>query len=400
MTAKKQAYLVDLHHLAVWEQARRKRIPLGFDLELTARCNLNCRHCYLNLPPTDHRAAARELKAGEIIAIAEQAVALGALWCGITGGEPLLRPDFSDLYLALKKLGLLLTIHTNATLVSRRHVELFRHYPPRDIEVTVYGATAGTYERVTRVPGSFQRFRRGLQRLIDGGIKVRLKSMALRSNLDEMGKIAEFCRLHTKDYFRFDPLLHLRTDRDPARNSNIRSERLTPEEIMRLERSDSERFASLLDSCDRFIEPARSDLSYDECAGCERRGSCEHFDRITRLIACGAGRGGFHVAYDGTFRLCASLCAPGMTYDLRSGSLKEAWTRFAPAVRSLRIEGGDLLKKCRFCPIVNLCMNCPAHADLETGDMLQPVDYFCQVAQARRQSLEAANPGPAPVTRR
>ncbi len=82
---------------------------------------------------------------------------------------------------------------------------------------------------------------KGLDLLLESGIKVRLKAMALRSNLHEIPEIARFCRERTKDYFRFDPFLHLRVDGDPARNEEIKSERLSPEEIVALENSDGEK---------------------------------------------------------------------------------------------------------------------------------------------------------------
>jgi len=105
---------------------REKRVPLTFELEVTARCNNDCRHCYINLPAGDRKARESELSVAEIVGIAEQAMALGAMWCLITGGEPLLRDDFSELYLALKRKGLLVSVFTNACLVTEEHVQLFR----------------------------------------------------------------------------------------------------------------------------------------------------------------------------------------------------------------------------------------------------------------------------------
>jgi MoaA/NifB/PqqE/SkfB family radical SAM enzyme len=170
---------IPLPEFSLWEKMRSLKGIASFDLELTSRCNNNCRHCYINLPVDDKQAQVKELTLKEIKHIAEQAVSLGAVWCLITGGEPLLRGDFFDIFLCLKKAGLLVSVFTNATLLTDEHARFFKEYPPRDIEVTVYGATAGTYEKVTRKPGSFAAFMRGLNLLLENRIKVRMKAMDL-----------------------------------------------------------------------------------------------------------------------------------------------------------------------------------------------------------------------------
>ena len=225
---------VDLHDLSLWKKRKARRGLISFDLEITARCNNNCRHCYINLQAGDRVAKENELSLEEIKEITDEAVSLGALWCLITGGEPLLREDFFDIYLYLKIKGLLVSVFTNATLVTEEHVGLFKRYPPRDIEVSVYGVSKEAYEKVTRRSGSFDAFHQGLNLLFESGLKVRLKAMMLRSNVHEHPEIARFCREKTRDYFRFDPFLHLRYDGDPTRNMEIKSERLSPEEIVAL----------------------------------------------------------------------------------------------------------------------------------------------------------------------
>ncbi len=360
---------VSLPEFSLWEKMKNKRNLVSFDLELTARCNLNCRHCYLNLPAQDKEARQKELSLDEIKKIVDEAVSLGALWCLITGGELLLRKDFFDIYLYLKKKGLLVSVFTNATLITDKHIKLFKEYPPRDIEVTVYGVTKKTYEKVTRKQGSFENFMRGLSLLLENGIKVRFKAMALRSNVRELAQIAKFCRARTKDYFRFDPFLHLRFDRDPKRNKEINSERLSPEEIVTIEEADPQRSEALEKSCDKLINPDYSHIN------------CNH------LFHCGTGNGSFTVSYDGLFRLCSSLWHPDCIYDLRKGTLLDAWENFVPKIQDMRSNRDEFLKRCRVCPIINLCIWCPAHSQLETGDLDKPVEYFCDVAHARAKAL-------------
>jgi len=360
---------ISFPELSLWERTRNQRRLISFSLELTARCNNNCRHCYINLPGNDKRAKEKELSFAEIRKIIDQAVSLGAFWCLVTGGEPFLREDFLDIYLYLKKKGLLVSVFSNATLIVQEHVNILNKYPPRDIEVTVYGVTRDTYEKVTKVKGSFAAFMRGLDLLLENKIRVRFKAMALRSNMHELPQIAGFCRRITKDYFRFDPFLHLRFDRDHEKNKEIERERLTPDEIVGIEKADPERFNAIRKECSQFINPEFA------------HPGCNH------LFHCGIGNGNFIVSYDGYFRLCSSLLHSDCIYDLKKGSLTEAWEKFTPRVCDMRSKSGDFLKKCRACPIINLCIWCPAHSYLETGELDKPVEYFCKVAHARAKAL-------------
>ncbi len=368
---------IEIQQFPLLEKLKYKQAPLSFDIEITARCNLNCAHCYINLPAGNKKARSKEMTKEEIISIASEAAGMGAMWCLITGGEPFLREDFTEIYMSLKRLGLLVSVFTNATLINEEHVMLFKKYPPRDIEITVYGITKEIYEAVTRRSGSFKKFMKGLNTLLENGIRVRFKAIAIQANLHEQKAIADFCRDRTKDFYRFDPQLHLRFDGDKKRNDQIRAQRLTPEQIVALENSDEQRINALRKECDNLINEQFTHFG------------CDH------LFHCGAGNGSFTVSYDGRFRLCSSLWAQGTTYDLRTGTLKDAWQNFVPRVRDLRSRRREFLEACRKCALVNLCLWCPAHAHLETGMMDGSTPYFCEVARRRaenmRKGMDAAN---------
>jgi hypothetical protein len=187
------------------------------------------------------------------------------------------------------------------------------------------------------------RFQRGLDLLLAAGIPVRLKAMVLRSNVHELPAIAEYCRARTHDYFRFDPLLHLRYDGDPPASAEIMAQRLSPAEIAAIEAADPERSGHAEGLCQPDLRAAR------------RR-------RLRSPVPLRRGQGSFSVRYDGYFRLCASLNHPDTIYDLRRGSLAEAWgehwsQRCGRAPPTAKPSGG-----CRTCPLINLCLWCPAHA--------------------------------------
>lgn len=349
---------------SLWQVIRSKRIPLEFTMELTARCNNRCRHCYISKDSDDKEALKHEMQFSLITTIAEEAASLGSLWCTLTGGEPLLREDFSDIYIRLKKMGFLISILTNATMLTAEHISLFESYPPRNIEITVYGATKLTYEHVTQIPGSFDLFERGLRLLEDSSIGFQLKTVIMRSNYHEAQRIFEFCRKKTREIFRFDPILSLRLDHNQIKNSCIKDERLTADEIVALEKTDSIREAEITKIC----------------KGAKSLGSA-------KIIRCAAGLSSFAISPIGKYQFCQLLVHPATVYDLTKGSLKYAWEVFTPRIRSISSLNSGFLMNCARCPTVNLCRCCPANAYLEVGEMDLPADYFCDIAQARAISF-------------
>ena len=182
-----------------WMSSYVERVPAAhmplkprlsrLDIELTERCNNDCIHCCINLPASDRHARSREMTTARVCDVIGEAAELGCLQVRLTGGEPLLRPDFEEIYLFARKLGLKVLIFTNARLISRHLADLLRDVPPlADIEVTVYGMHARSYDAVTRVPGSFAQFRRGVRRLLERRIRLVVKGALLPPNRGELAK--------------------------------------------------------------------------------------------------------------------------------------------------------------------------------------------------------------------
>jgi MoaA/NifB/PqqE/SkfB family radical SAM enzyme len=114
-------------------------------------------HCYVNKPAGSREERERELGLERLKQLVDEMVAEGTLFVLFTGGEVLVRRDFPELYLYARAKGLLVTIFTNGTLVTERIADLFAEHRPEKIEISLYGMTRETYDRVTRVPGSFDK---------------------------------------------------------------------------------------------------------------------------------------------------------------------------------------------------------------------------------------------------
>jgi MoaA/NifB/PqqE/SkfB family radical SAM enzyme len=201
------------------------------DIELTERCNNNCVHCCINLPPSDCSANLREMDSGMIKKILKEARKLGCIYLRLTGGEPLLRKDFEEIYVFARKQGLRVIISTNATLINDSLIRLFERIPPlMKIEVSMYGLKAKTYEAVTKSSGSFTAAYRGLRLLSENKIPFLLKYTVLPVNINELdcfeGWAKSFSAIEqTLPLYNF--MLDLRCRRDNiSKNAEIKCARL------------------------------------------------------------------------------------------------------------------------------------------------------------------------------
>ena len=120
---------------------------------MTHRCNLRCVHCYLG-DERNAESAGAERDTAFWCSVVDQIAEAGCLNLLITGGEPLRGRTSPRSTRARSARGLLVTVFTNGTRLDDSFVRLFNELPPELVEVSLYGATKETYDRVTAVPGA------------------------------------------------------------------------------------------------------------------------------------------------------------------------------------------------------------------------------------------------------
>jgi len=334
----------------------KERVPLAGTFELTFRCNNRCVHCYSNKNARDRREKEKELTHSQVCRILDTVAEAGCLFLLFTGGEPLIREDFPEIYAYAKGKGFLPTLFTNGTLIDREMADFLREWPPRSIEITLYGMSQGVYEKVTRVPGSHAKCMRGIELLVERNLPLKLKAMILTLNRHELDDMKAFARDLGLE-FRYDPLLNLRIDG----GANPGRFRLPPAEVIQMDLDDKGRRSELMELYERFTKPDR---------------------KSEAIFTCGAGTNSFHINPHGLMQICGMVRNPG--YDLINGSFREGWNIFFPAVRARRRKGDD---PCRHCNLHVLCGQCPGWSQLEHGDMEKPVEYLCQVGRLRGEQL-------------
>lgn len=128
--------------------AREEGYPRMGVFELTPLCNLDCRMCYVHLR-MDQLKGEKLLTKEQWISLMEQAVECGMLDAQLTGGEAMMHPDFNDIYLYLHEKGIRIIVMTNGILLNQERIAFFKKYPPAALQITLYGGSEETYERVT-----------------------------------------------------------------------------------------------------------------------------------------------------------------------------------------------------------------------------------------------------------
>jgi radical SAM protein with 4Fe4S-binding SPASM domain len=339
-------------------KAEERRIPISGSVDLTHRCNLRCVHCYIDrqLGPGEHVPA--EMDTERLLSVIDEITEAGCLYLLLTGGEPLLREDFFEVYRHAKKKGLLLTIFTNGTMVTDEVIGLFAAEPPHEVEISLYGATAETYEKITGVAGSYERCLRGITRLLDNGIHVRLKTILMSLNTAEFHDIEKMAKEFGVK-FRFDAAIFPRMSGDRAPLGL----RVPPEDAVEREFSDEER----LRQWKRYFESSRHKAPGD------------------RLYNCGAGVTGFHIDPYGYLQPC--IMAQHIKYDLAQGDFAAGWSKEMAAIRERRAGG---LYRCNSCEKVHLCGACPPFFELENGAEDICSEYLCSIGGQRLERLRSA----------
>jgi len=346
---------------AIGRTAVNTRIPLNGSIAMSHRCQLRCVHCYLGeerfIPPV----RAGELPTAFWLDVVDQITAAGCLNLLMSGGEVFLRRDFAQVYEHAVRSGLIVTVFTNGTMVDERAVALFTEWQPLLVEVSLYGATAEVYDRVTKVPGSYARCMRGVDMLVAAGIHVGLKTVILRDNHFEVARMREMARERGAD-FRVDPAIAATFSGDLA----PLEQRIPAHEAVAIEMQDE----TMLDKAAELWESKRG-LKSEE-----------------RLFNCLAGVTSFHVDPRGTLLPCLMVQDGRNGYDLKTGTFPEGWKTLA-AFHEQGITDGY---GCHDCDNRFLCGSCPAQSGLETGSVHKKSDYYCELGEARLIQIQTRRP--------
>lgn len=365
-------------HNGLIEKARINGIPIVGQFELTARCNLRCKMCYLCMPANDNKSKTTELTSKEWINLAKQAKDAGMFYLLLSGGEVFLRPDFKEIYEEINHMGIQIIIYTNGTLITPEIAGWLGRIPPARMEITLYGASTDTYQKVTGHADAFDRAIRGIDLLKSEGINLKLRTTVIKDNADDLEKMID---ISLKRDILINYVFYVSPRRD-KQTDNCESIRLTPSELTDYEHKAVE-----------FYKKGKSILK-------EKYGLSNNSDNIKKSInidtleeivvdnykqdsnsasafKCDAGKIEFWITWEGKMTPCI-IGEDIVTYPLKT-SFIDAWHQLKELCANI-----PSCKDCAQCSVKEYCWKCPVRLHIETGSYETKAPYLCEWASHRK----------------
>lgn len=363
---------MSINHLTQLPQ----RIPTNGTFELTLRCNLKCKMCLFRHDDCEFSSMKQnELSSAQWIDLAKQAAEMGTMTLLITGGEPLLREDFCEIWEGIYKQGFIMELYTNATLVNDRVMETLSKYPPHLIGVTLYGASDETYQAVCGNGKMFERAVHGIRRLMTLPSIISFRATIIKDNFSDAEKIEEM----VNDAFGCPgALVTTRMVNKGIRGAcaNVEECRLEPDDNIKLLFLRS-RMCMKQILGDRFSDDL---IRYEKLESNETSDqNCKTAQKYT-LLGCNSGMNQYVVTNDGKLLGCQMLDL--FQTDVLSHGLKDAWDRFP-----LTVKMPPMNEKCRRCENYEYCNICPAVIYAETGSLGEWPEYICRDTEALLKKL-------------
>lgn len=350
----------------LFDKSSQTHTPIYGILELLPLCNLNCDMCYVRLSKEEMEKQGRLRTVEEWLSLAQEMKKAGTLFLLLTGGEPLLYPHFQELYLALKKMGMIITINSNGTLINEQWANFFQENKPRRINITLYGGSDEIYQNLCHYPNGYQQAITGIRLLQEKGIDIKINGSLVKANVNERMKIIEIgeslgipVRIDTymcpATRERLQPFAHQsRLDPQLAAIARI--------EILRKEMGEETFYQYMIQTLNKVNNPP--------------------IDQIQQTgLTCRAGSCSFVINWQGMMRPCIVSTQPSI--NVFENNFSETWKQLVQETSQIKLS-----LTCTQCPLRFVCHTCAINAYLETGSYEGTPEYICSYTKKTIEILQ------------
>jgi SynChlorMet cassette radical SAM/SPASM protein ScmF len=159
---------------------------------IAGSCNLTCKHCWINPDLKENSENGKFLKPEYIRSAIQQAKPLGLRSVKLTGGEPLLHPQFREILTIIRDEELTCPIETNGTLIDDDMAQFLSSEKNKPfISVSIDGSNAQTHEELRGVEGSFLKTVNAVEYLVKHGIRPQVICTLNKKNIGELEEVVK-----------------------------------------------------------------------------------------------------------------------------------------------------------------------------------------------------------------
>ena len=324
--------------------------------ELTYNCSEKCIHCYnpgatRNDSEVSHRGDREELNLDDYKRIIDELDKAGLVKVCLSGGDPFSKPCVWEIIDYLYQKEIAFDVFTNGQRIVKE-VERLADYYPRLVGVSIYSGVAADHDAITRIPGSWERSMKVVERLSELAVPMNIKCCVMQPNLRSYYTVADLA-------FKLgaQPQFEINISDSNEGDQCARQLRLTEEQLQVVLRDNN---------IPLYVGPEAPNYG--------------GYPRDLDSVACGAGKTSFCITPEGKLQPC---CA----FPLSFGSLKD--NTLADV-----LKGNEPLKQWQhhslrqftdcgqhdYCDYCNLCAG---HGQMEHADWQKPAENCCYMAKIR-----------------
>jgi radical SAM protein with 4Fe4S-binding SPASM domain len=287
---------------------------------------------------------------------------MGTLGVTLTGGEPMLHPNFKEFLREAKRMDFAVTVLSNLTLLDDETLQIMKEGSLTSVQVSLYSMDPSHHDAITQLPGSHKKTVEAILKLVENNIPVQISCPTMTINKGDFADVYKWAfERNIKAYTDYSIMAKFNHDTDNLEN------RLSPKE------------------CEKIIRDIiNTDRNYQEEI------LADDFEQKLLTIVdnpedkfCGVGFSSCCMVSNGDIYPCAgwqsAICG-----NVKHDTLHNIWKNSAQLkfLRNLRKKD---IKKCLDCQNKAFCSPCLTRFANESGDPLIVPDYFCEVAKVNKE---------------
>ncbi len=358
--------------------------PITANFELTPECNLQCDMCYIRLTHGETKAQGGVKGSADWFELARQLKEAGTLFILLTGGEPMLHPQFCEIYTTLRSMGFIITINTNGTMITEQMCRETFYEKPRRVNVTLYGTNGDTYHNLCHNRQAFDQTIRGLRLLRKYDIDTKINLSMTPANASEYDGL-----MAVADELGFPVVSN--SYMFPGHRSSCDEWKYNPE--TRISPMEAARLNNLFYRY-KLGEDYQAHAKQSTWQATKGPAAIEGY-----RLNCRAGRSAMWIDWRHHLTPCVMMETPcvnlvtgdvsdvnGKVYpnQCNPGNIMDAWEWLTKECLKL-----PAIEECKGCRLQKICQVCYASAILEKRN-LGKINYLCDMARAELKEIIAS----------